>query len=225
MDRKGMEIKGLDGIDLLHRISTWNAHKREIGVPTDALFLTPSGKIISAFTITPLSTDTLQVELDPLPDNSNLTQFLKVLEQFTFSEHYTLKETPLDTKPENEEERIRSGRARVGKEFYPDEKTNPLEVNLAHAIADQKGCYPGQEVIEKMISIGSSPKRLALLQTEGLIDQPGTLFQDQQEIGKLTSHCTTKIGDIALAILRKTHLKAGQKIIHGGITLEVIHAF
>jgi folate-binding protein YgfZ len=222
MDRKGMEIKGLDGIDLLHRISTWNAHKREIGVPTDALFLTPSGKIISAFTITPLSTDTLQVELDPLPDDSNRTQFLKILEQFTFAEHYTLKEIPLDPKPGTEEERIRSGRALIGKEFHPNEKTNPLEVNLAHAIADQKGCYPGQEVIEKMISIGSSPKRLVTLKSLSRIEEGDPIMDASQQVGTVTSAVQDGPFWFALAIVRKTHCKVGHTFTHRGNTLEII---
>jgi tRNA-modifying protein YgfZ len=225
MDRKGMEIKGLDGIDLLHRISTWDAHKRAVGVSAEALFLTPSGKILSFFSITPTSPDTIEIKIDTQPDDSNRIQFLKILDQFTFAERYTLKEIPLEPKPTNEEERIRAGRPAIGQEFLPDGNTNPLEVNLAHAIADQKGCYPGQEVIEKMISIGSSPKRLTLLRGRGPIESLGTLFDGQSEIGRLTSKWAGASEVIALAVLRKTHAKTGQKIIHGGIELEVITTF
>lgn len=60
--------------------------------------------------------------------------------------------------------RVEQGTAWWGKEIQPD--ANPLELNLRSAIADQKGCYPGQEVIEKIIAIGSPAKRLCLVVDE-----------------------------------------------------------
>ena len=59
---------------------------------------------------------------------------------------------------------IEQGTPWWSKEIQKD--SNPLELNLRSAIADQKGCYPGQEVIEKIIAIGSPAKRLCLVMGE-----------------------------------------------------------
>jgi folate-binding protein YgfZ len=39
----------------------------------------------------------------------------------------------------------------------------PLELGLLDGIAQGKGCYPGQEVIERILTQGSPPRKLALL--------------------------------------------------------------
>jgi folate-binding protein YgfZ len=46
---------------------------------------------------------------------------------------------------------------------YPYEinkNTNPLELGLDHIVHEHKGCYPGQEVMEKIRSIGNTSKKL-----------------------------------------------------------------
>lgn len=57
--------------------------------------------------------------------------------------------------------RVEQGTAWWGMEIQPE--SNPLDLNLVSAIADQKGCYPGQEVIEKITARGSPAKRLCLV--------------------------------------------------------------
>ena len=41
----------------------------------------------------------------------------------------------------------------------------PLEVGLLDGITQGKGCYPGQEVIERILTQGAPPRRLARIQT------------------------------------------------------------
>ena len=67
-----------------------------------------------------------------------------------------------DVSPETLESwRVEALRPRFDRELT--ENTVPLEVGLTDAIASNKGCYPGQEVIEKIVSLGSPAKRLALI--------------------------------------------------------------
>ena len=61
--------------------------------------------------------------------------------------------------------RIESLQPRVDTEI--SESTIPLEIGLQNSIAQSKGCYPGQEVIERIIALGAPPRRLALLHLEG----------------------------------------------------------
>ena len=86
------------------------------------------------------------------------------------------------------------------------EEAGPLEIGLRAAIADNKGCYPGQEIIEKIISLGSPPRRLIQLRlAPGGQAQIGDAVLDASgaEVGKVTSTSKTH----ALAIVRKTLAK------------------
>jgi folate-binding protein YgfZ len=52
-------------------------------------------------------------------------------------------------------------RLRAGCVEYPNElnhETNPLELGLDPIISENKGCYPGQEVIERIRSMGQAPR-------------------------------------------------------------------
>ncbi len=67
----------------------------------------------------------------------------------------------------------------------------PLEAELLTAIHENKGCYPGQEVIEKIRAIGQVPRRLMLLRGAGAVPQaPQALKFVTQDAGTLTSAAT-----------------------------------
>ena len=194
-------LKGKPGLDLLHRISSINLHALPIGQRSPGLILNPEGKILSYFEMTLLTPDSAEIFADE--------PFLSELERYTFSEHYELECGPsVPETSDSEEARILALIPKAGNEFLPDGKTNPLEINLRRAIADQKGCYPGQEVIEKIISLGSPARRLCLLkaQTPSQATPPFPLLSPEgHEVGMLTSLA----GIYALAIIRRTHLKEG----------------
>jgi len=87
------------------------------------------------------------------------------------------------------------------------EDVNPLEIGLPDSVAENKGCYPGQEVIEKIAAIGSPAKRL--IQVEGPLTSARPhvgekLFQGGTEVGTLTSIHYTDENWTALALGRKT---------------------
>lgn len=117
--------------------------------------------------------------------------------------------------------RIRALHPKTGRELVIG--ANPLEIGMRSGIADNKGCYPGQEVIEKIISLGSPAKRLALLSgaTSEKTPKDGdkVFTADGFEVGTLSS--TTTIGGkfSGLAVLRKNVLETG-KVLHAGSSLE-----
>jgi folate-binding protein YgfZ len=211
---------GADGHDLLNRITTLDLSRIPMGERTLGLILNPMGKIRTSFWITPQSTDQSVLEFEE--------SFKNILDQFTFAETYELKPLDLDASQNqiNESDRIEMMQPTLGQEFLHDESTNPLEVNLRSAIHDQKGCYPGQEVIEKVISLGSPAKKLALLssiQNTSVKAEPSPLFDiaSEQQVGALTS--VAEHGDhwIALAVLRKTHWGLGTTLKSGSHTWKV----
>jgi folate-binding protein YgfZ len=100
------------------------------------------------------------------------------------------------------------------------ESAVPLEIGLRHAIADNKGCYPGQEVIEKIVALGSPAKRLVKIEGQGPLPRVGDRVhlmdpktqKEGTEIGTITTIQKTLQADQrfeALALLRKTHAQEG----------------
>ncbi|MCM2276724.1 MAG: hypothetical protein NDJ89_01450 [Oligoflexia bacterium] len=118
------------------------------------------------------------------------------------------RELPL---PELERLRIQALQPRVGVEI--DEDAMPLELGLIDAISSNKGCYPGQEVIERIVSLGSPARRLCALEIHGASPAPGTMLLNladpPAEVGQLTS---VDGSGRALALLRKIHAKEGMEL-------------
>lgn len=206
-------LQGHEGLDLLHRISSADIKRLKLKEKAEGLFLTPSGKIRCWFEIERLSADQADITFDG--------DFPGILDSFTFGERYTLTPTvPSDsTGPDSEESRILALRPCAGKEFSLDGDVNPLEVNLGHAIADQKGCYPGQEVIEKIIALGSPARRLCRVRSDSPLPSPPLTLTDESgaESGVLTSAC----GGLGLAVIGRRHLKVGTRLRAGEVTLVV----
>jgi len=206
-------LQGNEGLDLLHRISSVDIKRLKLKEKAEGLLLTPAGKIRCWFEIERLGPD--------LADITFAGDFSGILDTFTFGERYTLTpgSLPHFAETESEESRILALKPLPGKEYSLDGSVNPLEVNLGHAIADQKGCYPGQEVIEKIIALGSPARRLCRVRAGSPLPVcPITLTDENgSESGLLTSTA----GNIGLAIIGRRHLKTGAQLQAGAITLTV----
>lgn len=81
---------------------------------------------------------------------------------------------------------------------------------LRTAVQLNKGCYPGQETVAKVVNMGKPPRRLTYLYLEGPTGElppPGTelLLEDGTAAGILTSVAQHAIaGPVALALLRRS---------------------
>jgi glycine cleavage system T protein len=108
-----------------------------------------------------------------------------------------------------------------------DERTLPPEAALeARAISYNKGCYLGQEIIERIRSRGHVNRRLAGFQVSGALPTAGAkLLGEGKEVGALTTvvESPTLGRGIALGILRREFLAAGTKLeVEGGGAAEVV---
>ena len=101
------------------------------------------------------------------------------------------------------EQRIKNMYPEIDFEIKLD--ANPLEIGLVDAIASQKGCYPGQEVIEKIISLGSPAKRLALIESKEPLVCGQILKNDATEQGTIT----TSSHLYSLALIKKPACQIG----------------
>lgn len=107
-----------------------------------------------------------------------------------------------------------------------DERTLPPEAGLeARAISYTKGCYVGQEIIERIRSRGHVNRRLTGLDLSGepLPAAGATLLSDGKEVGSITSavFSPTLGRSIALGYVRREHLELGTRLAlaSGGIAV------
>jgi len=97
-----------------------------------------------------------------------------------------------------------------------DESRIVLEVGLEHAINFKKGCYLGQEVVERATARGHVNRKLSglLVSGETIPVSGDKLFHDSQEVGWVTSAVASpRCGrPIALAYVRREHLAPGTQL-------------
>ena len=103
--------------------------------------------------------------------------------------------------------RIDAGRPRWAREA--DARAIPHELDwLRTAVYLTKGCYPGQETIARTLNLGRPPRRLTVLQLDGLVGdlpRPGaSVRMGERAVGAVTSVARHhELGPIALALLRR----------------------
>jgi folate-binding protein YgfZ len=114
--------------------------------------------------------------------------------------------------------RIEAGRPRFGADM--DETNIPLECGIeARAVSYNKGCYIGQEVINRIHSIGHVNKELRGLRLGGDLNALPTkgdkLFRDGKEVGYITSAAKspTLAANIALGYVRREANSPGTELI------------
>lgn len=113
--------------------------------------------------------------------------------------------------------RIEAGIPRFGADM--DETNLPLECGIeSRAVVYNKGCYLGQEVINRVHSFGHVNKELRrLLLSAPLFTPPSRgdkLFHDDKEVGYVTSAATVPHGaNIALGYVRREANQIGNQLI------------
>ena len=117
--------------------------------------------------------------------------------------------------------RIEAGRPRFGVDM--DDTTIPLEAGIENrAISFTKGCFPGQEVITRVLHRGHGriAKKLAGLRCEAVVESGDRVMADDKEIGRVTSAAVSPAlqRPIALAYLQRDFTAPGAdvSIVHAG---------
>jgi folate-binding protein YgfZ len=118
--------------------------------------------------------------------------------------------------------RIEAGIPRLGAEL--DESVLPAEAGLDRAVSTVKGCYTGQEVVERMRSRGQVSHRLVGLSTSG--ENPLEIGAEVKaagtSVGEVTSACLSPAaGSIALAFVRRGFAEPGSELQVAGRTARV----
>jgi folate-binding protein YgfZ len=109
--------------------------------------------------------------------------------------------------------RVENGLARVGVDTT--DKTIALEARLNRAISFNKGCYLGQETIERATARGGLKKRMFGLKfnTADVPAAGADLSLDGKEVGRVTSSVRSpRLGAIGLAILHHSAWTPGLEL-------------
>ncbi len=123
--------------------------------------------------------------------------------------------------------RLECGVAWFGQDY--DDKQIPHEAGLEHShISYEKGCYTGQEIVERVRSRGHVNRRLTELRFDGEQGPPAgaKLLLGGNEVGSVTSTAfSPQLGkSIGLGYLRREHSVVGTRMDASGIGAEVIEA-
>jgi folate-binding protein YgfZ len=106
--------------------------------------------------------------------------------------------------------RIEGGTPRYGVDV--DESRIALEARLEWAIHFRKGCYVGQEIVERAVSRGRVNRLLALLATQEPARR-GDLVQATGDNETVTSVVNSpRLGTICLAYALREHGEPGKKL-------------
>jgi len=120
--------------------------------------------------------------------------------------------------------RIENGKPRYGDDIR--ETTLPQETRQMHAVSFTKGCYLGQEIVERIRAQGHVNKLLARVELETSVPPPpGTkLMAGADEAGEITSSvCSPDAGKaIALAYLRTPFADTGRILAAREVAARVL---
>lgn len=119
--------------------------------------------------------------------------------------------------------RIEAGLPAAATELTED--YNPLEAGLAWTVAENKGCYTGQEVIARQITYDKVTRRLTRLRLDEEVQAPAKVFAEGRPVGQITSAAISpRFGPIALAYLKRPYCdQPGATVFVGerGISAQV----
>ncbi len=108
--------------------------------------------------------------------------------------------------------RVEHGIAKIG--LDTSEKTIALEARLERSISFDKGCYLGQETVERATARGALKKKMMGLRFEKFAATGTALFLDGKEVGRVGSSVRSpRYGAIGLAILHHSAWAPGTAII------------
>ena len=114
--------------------------------------------------------------------------------------------------------RVASGIPRYGQDIR--ERDLPQETEQQRALNFSKGCYVGQEIVERIRSRGAVHRKFTGFEIEGPLPAPGAKIQAEgKDVGEITSAAILPVGDkqraVALGYIRREFEKPGKELLAG----------
>jgi aminomethyltransferase len=120
--------------------------------------------------------------------------------------------------------RIAAGVPRYGQDIR--ERDLPQETEQKRALHFTKGCYVGQEIVERIRSRGNVHRKFTGFEVDGQLPLPGTKIQaNGKEVGEITSSATLPVATggrpVALGYIRREAEKPGNELSASDARLTV----
>lgn len=196
--RDRITVEGPDAERYLHSQLAQDISSMSVGERRWSLLLEPTGRVVALLGVERVDTERFVLDGDPGTGDAVETRLRRFLLRVAVTIELDLAVGP--TPVEVETERIRAGWPRVGDDILSGE-TIPAETGVVpFAVSFTKGCYPGQELVERMDSrSASAPFRLVRLHGDGLVVGDPVIV-DGDEVGRVTSAAD----GVAIARVRRT---------------------
>jgi folate-binding protein YgfZ len=193
-------VDGADALTYLHSQVSQDLRDQAVGESRWTFVLQPTGKIDALARVTRTAELRFELDTDAGQGEALLARLNRFKIRVAAETSLTEAESP-EQDPAVEQARIHAGWPRVGVDIVPGE-TIPGGTGLTGiAVNYTKGCYPGQELVERMDSRGAdAPKSLRRLNVAKDAIAGAPILDGDDEVGVLTSVS----GEIALGWVKRS---------------------
>jgi folate-binding protein YgfZ len=196
-------VEGPDALSYLHSQVAQDLNSLDVGATTWTLVLEPTGKVESLARVTRTADDRFDFDTDAGFGDAlaaRLNRFKIRVEAEVSVEPATSPQPSTD----HEAARVAAGWPRMGFEIVAGETIPAVTGVVPLAVNFTKGCYPGQELVERMDSRGAdAPKSLRIVEIGAGSAVGDAVVVDDVEVGSITS--VSPDGGVGLAYIKRGH--------------------
>ncbi len=196
-------VVGPDALTYLHSQVAQDLRELAVGESAWTLVLEPTGKVESLARVTRSADDEFDFDVD-----AGFGEALAVrLTRFKIRVAADIVVEPArcaGPSDDHEAARVAAGWPRMGFDIVPGQTIPAVTGVVPVAVSFTKGCYPGQELVERMDSRGAdAPQSLRVVDVPAGVGVGDPLVLDGAEIGTITSVSPT--GGVAIALVKRGH--------------------
>ena len=192
-----IEVTGPDAVGYLHSQLSQDIGSLAVGERMLSLVLEPDGRVCAPIGVSRIEDERLILDVDPGYGEAVTARLLRF--RLRTDAEFTMTAAERSRDAREEESRIIDGWPALGSEIIPGE-TLAAETGLTTvAVSFTKGCYPGQELVERMDSRGAiPPRRIVRVVVESGTEVGSPVIRDGAEVGQVTSvagvHALARVG-------------------------------
>jgi folate-binding protein YgfZ len=181
-----IEVTGADAVGYLHSQLSQDIGSLAVGERVLSLVLEPDGRVCAPIGVSRIEDERLILDVDPGYGEAVTARLLRF--RLRTDAEFTMTAAERSRDAREEESRIIDGWPALGSEIIPGE-TLAAETGLTTvAVSFTKGCYPGQELVERMDSRGAiPPRRIVRVVVESGTEVGSPVIRDGAEVGQVTS--------------------------------------
>jgi len=190
-----LTVAGPDAPGYLHSQVSQDLRNLAVGESTWAFVLQPTGRVDALAQVLRTGDDAFELRVDRGWGEALVARLNRF--RIRVKAEVTLAGGSEGDAARYHDERVRAGWPAMGVEITEDTIPGELPHVVPQAVSFSKGCYPGQELVERMDSRSAqAPRRLALVRLA-----VGAVLDGS--IGEVTSSIPDGDGVLALALVRR----------------------